>query len=92
MCLVVKLSMEVSSWSEPMRAVLASAYDEWLGIYEELITEGQKKGHIATHTPAQALAEMVYDLWFGAMIRSVIIKSSQPLQRAVEAVNARLLP
>ncbi|MGV3533431.1 MAG: TetR/AcrR family transcriptional regulator, partial [Chthoniobacteraceae bacterium] len=46
LCLVAKLGAEVSTFSEPMREVLANGFRDWRTIFERVIREGQESGEI----------------------------------------------
>ncbi len=71
-CLVAKLGAEVSTFSEPMRGVLADGMREWRGIYEALIREGQEKKVISERfgSPVTAAAHGAGHVAGGAMHRT----------------------
>ena len=81
-CLVAKLGSEVSTFSEPMREVLADGMKEWRAIYERLIREGQESGVIRTDLDPSETAAFVQDAWQGAMNRTQIDRSAAPLRSA----------
>jgi TetR/AcrR family transcriptional repressor of nem operon len=81
-CLVAKLALEVTSFSEPMRKVLAEGLRAWRGLYERAIREGQTDGSIRRDlTPADAAA-ILQDTWQGAMQRMQAERSVAPLRGA----------
>src|SRR5215204_1502233 len=66
-CLVIKLSAEVANMSDDMRGVLAEGMNEWRGIFEEIIREGQRKGVMRAEIDAAAASALLHDYWLGAM-------------------------
>ena len=90
LCLVAKLGAEVSTFSEPMRAVLAEGIRDWRGIFEQVIREGQESGVIRKNIAASDAAGVVQDLWQGAMHRAQIEKSASALCNAARFVRANL--
>lgn len=91
-CLVVKLSSEVSDFSEPMRDVLAQGASEWTSIYHALIQEGIEKGVMKPNLSPELLAPLIIDLWTGAMHRATVTRSVAPLREAIIFVKATLAP
>jgi TetR/AcrR family transcriptional repressor of nem operon len=91
-CLVGKLGSEVSTFSEPMREVLAEGMREWRGIYEQVIREGQDKGVIRKDVNAAEAAAFMQDAWQGAMNRSQIERCVAPLQISADFICRVLAP
>lgn len=81
-CLVAKLATEISSFSDPMREVLADGMREWQDIYEKLIIEGQKKKVVRKELEPAATAALIQDLCMGAHQRSQVQRSVAPLRAA----------
>jgi TetR/AcrR family transcriptional repressor of nem operon len=81
-CLVAKLSMEVASFSEPMREVLADGLARWRRIYAEVIREGHRDRSIRSEIDAEEGAALIQDFWQGAMQRMQIERSVTPLRQA----------
>jgi len=81
-CLVAKLALEVTSFSEPMRKVLAEGLRAWRGIYEQTIREGQADGSIRRDLAPGAAAAILQDTWQGAMQRMQAERSVAPLRGA----------
>ncbi|MDB6153957.1 MAG: transcriptional repressor NemR [Chthoniobacteraceae bacterium] len=82
-CLVVKLSLEVTSFSEPMREVLAGGLTKWREIFEQAVREGQADGSILKTLDPTETAEVIQDTWQGALQRAQVEKSVQPLRGAM---------
>jgi TetR/AcrR family transcriptional repressor of nem operon len=82
-CLAVKLSLEVSNFSEPMRAVLAEAMRLWREAFERVIVEGQEAGTIRRDLEPASTAALLQDTWQGALQRVQVERSVAPLRAAV---------
>lgn len=96
-CLVLKLASEVSDSSEPMREVLAKGMQTWLGVLTAPFDEALMKGIIPENTDPGTEAEIVRDLWAGAIQRATIMKSKEPMETALAFLRThfaalRLLP
>jgi TetR/AcrR family transcriptional repressor of nem operon len=89
-CLVAKLGAEVSTFSEPMRAVLAEGMTEWRKMFEELVREGQKRGDIRAELEPAAAAALIQDLWQGAMQRTQIERDVTPARHAAAFLENHL--
>lgn len=91
-CLVVKLSSEVATFSDEMRAVLADGMREWSGVLAQLIVEGQKKKVIRKGLQPATTAAMLQDLWMGASQRAQLERSVAPLRSAAQFIRDLLSP
>jgi TetR/AcrR family transcriptional repressor of nem operon len=91
-CLVVKLSTEVATFSDDMRAVLAAGMREWQGVIEQVLVEGQKKKVIRKNLDPTVTASMIQDLWMGASQRTQVQRSVAPLRAAAIFVRKYLSP
>lgn len=91
-CLVVKLSTEVATFSDDMRAVLAGGMREWQDVLEQVILEGQKKKVIRKDLDAMVTASMIQDLWMGASQRVQVQRSVAPLRAVSLFVRNFLSP
>jgi TetR/AcrR family transcriptional repressor of nem operon len=89
-CLVSKLSMEVTSFSEPMREVLADGLARWRRIYAEVIREGHRDRSIRSEIDAEEAAALIQDFWQGAMQRMQIERSVAPLRQAARFLRNHL--
>jgi TetR/AcrR family transcriptional repressor of nem operon len=89
-CLVAKLGAEVSSFSEPMREVLAEGMRDWRSVYEKTIRQGQEQGVIRKDLDPALGAAVVQDLWQGATHRASIEKTAAPLRDAANFIHAFL--
>lgn len=91
-CLVGKLSAEVSSWSEPMRRQVAENSAAGIALLRQVIAEGQAQGSIRPSLdPAQA-AGIIHDVWQGAYLRSTAQVQAQPARDALAFIKTYLAP
>jgi TetR/AcrR family transcriptional regulator, transcriptional repressor for nem operon len=91
-CLILKLTNEVASWSQPMRSALNAYFVELVAIYESVIEEGQAASHITKRQSAAHLASIVHDVWLGAYTRSIALQNVGPMRDGIACVRAYLTP
>lgn len=82
-CLVSKLGAEVSTFSEPMREALLEGVNAWREIYATVIRQGQEKGVIRSGVDPVFAAEIVQNVWQGAMHRAQIERTVLPLRNTL---------
>lgn len=91
-CLVGKLTAEVTSWSEAMRHQVAENYAGAINQLRQVIEEGQAQGGIRQALdPAQA-AGIIHDVWQGAYLRSTTQLQVQPARDALLFIKSYLAP
>lgn len=91
-CLVGKLSAEVSSWSEPMRHQVAENTGELIVLLRQVIEEGQAQGSIRASLDAAQAAGVIHDVWQGAYLRSTTQVQAQPARDALAFIKTYLAP
>lgn len=91
-CLALKLASEVADLSEGMRAVLAEAMGEWVCILEQVLEEARTAQEIPEWIVPREGAEMVRDLFAGAVQRGALLKSTEPLRAALRHIHLVLMP
>ncbi|WP_062136175.1 TetR/AcrR family transcriptional regulator [Demequina aestuarii] len=89
-CLVVTLSAEVSSFSEPMREQLERGVAQLVGLLATTVTAGYADGSIPERLPARALAEALYELWLGAALLDRVARTGSPFEAALTATDSLL--
>lgn len=89
-CLVVKLSAEVSSFSEPMRQVLADGVSRLVSLLAEVVTEGHADGSVPAGRPAREVAEGLYELWLGAALLDRLVRDGSPFGSSLRATDVLL--
>ena len=90
-CLIVKLASEVTSLSEKMREVLAAGFEDWVGIYAELLEQAKAEDLLPADFDSAGYAQTIQDLWYGALQRAMAYRSVKPLRHAVEFFKKDLL-
>lgn len=91
-CLLVKLGLEVTSFSEAMREVMAEALASWRRLYAEVVRGGQADGSIRLGIDPETAAAVIQDIWQGAQQRSVVERNAEALQGASSFLKAFLEP
>ncbi len=89
-CLVVKLGLEVTSFSEPMRDVLAAGLKTWRNIFESVVREGQRDGSISKKLKPSEAAAVIQDTWQGALQRTQVERNVGPLRTAAKFLERTL--
>ena len=89
-CLVLKLASEVTSFSEPMREVLAMGIETWLDMVGGVFEEAKVLGIIPAGVDCRNEAGLMRDLWAGAIQRSTITKSTMPMETALQCIRERI--
>ena len=80
-CLIGDLSLEASGQSEPLRARLATIFEEWRAPFAACIAEAQDAGEIAATFDPTDLAEFLLASWQGAILRMKVERGPAPLER-----------
>ena len=86
-CLTVKLSSEVTDYSEPMRHAFCFGTDRILNLIAAIISAGQNDQSIANTSDPFLLAQQLYQQWLGASLMVKIQKQSEPFQLAFQYTN-----
>lgn len=89
-CLVVKLSAEVSSFSEPMRQVLADGVSQLVALLADVVSEGHADGSVPAGRPAREVAEGLYELWLGAALLDRLVRDGSPFGSSLRATDVLL--
>lgn len=90
--MMLKLGGEISSTSEAMRLEVAAFFQAAIRLYTDLIAAGQSAGQIRTDVPADDLASVVCDVWAGAYMRALVVRTAQALRSAVSHLKSFLAP
>lgn len=80
-CLVGNLGQEVDVLPESFRAVLIAIFQSWQQRIAACLCEAQLAGELAPTADCAALAEFFWIGWEGAVSRSRLEQSTQPLDR-----------
>jgi TetR/AcrR family transcriptional repressor of nem operon len=80
-CLIGDFSLEAAPHSELLRTRLAEIFAEWRTPFAACIAEGQAAGEIARSFAPEDLAEFLLSSWEGAILRTKVERSAEPLER-----------
>jgi len=92
-CLVGNFAAEVADSSERCRQHLAAAMSNWREMLAALIRNAQNQGEVRNDADASQLAALVWDAWEGALLRTKLDRSAQPLRDSFDLMlNCLLRP
>lgn len=86
-CLIVKLSSEVTDYSEPMRKAFCRGTDRILSLIAQIIAIGQKDNSIHNQADNFFIAQQLYQQWLGASLMVKIQKRSTAFTIALHFTN-----
>lgn len=92
LCLICKLSAEVSTFGEPMRSALAQEADVGRQVLAQAIAEGQKSGDITGKYSPDELADLMLSAWVGALQGMQVHKTLAPLQQTLDTFRKLMVP
>lgn len=92
LCLICKLSAEVSTFGEPMRQALAQEAGAGQGVLAQTIREGQATGDIAKKFAPEPLAALMLSAWIGALQEMQVRKNLTPLQQSLDTFRKLMAP
>lgn len=82
-CLIGNLGQELAGQNETFRLRLNRVFSGWEQRFERCIAEGQAAGAIDSSINASDAASLLLSGWEGAILRSKVVKSTEPLERFV---------
>jgi TetR/AcrR family transcriptional repressor of nem operon len=80
-CLIGDLSIEAPGHSESIRVRLRDIYRDWTEMFTEWIAAAQRTGEITSAFDAHDLADLLITGWEGAILRTKVERSRDPLDR-----------
>lgn len=89
-CLALKLASEVSDLSEGMRSELARGFEDWIRIFQQVLDEAVAAKKLPETVDTATQAQLIQDLWSGAVQRAVINRNAEPVRHAVEHIQTEL--
>jgi len=89
-CLALKLASEVSDLSEGMREELARGFQDWIGIYQEVLEEAVSEKMLPATLDTASEAQLIQDLLTGAIKRAVIDRCADPVVHAVGYIQSQI--
>ncbi|MRR08053.1 MAG: TetR family transcriptional regulator, partial [Deltaproteobacteria bacterium] len=79
-CLIGNLSLEMSDQFEKVRERLEQSLQRWTKVLSGLLLQAQEEKAIPTDLDPEMLAESLISSFQGALLRSKVKKSSEPLK------------
>lgn len=83
-CLLGNLMGEIGDTSEVCRNSLQSAVKRYRDLMEQALSKAQREGQVRTDKSAEEMANLLVNLWQGALLRAKIEKSSTALNECYE--------
>ena len=78
-CLIDTLGQEMSSQSDCLRDALDAIFKRWEGYFTSCLKEGQADGSVRDDITPQAMAAFILAGWQGALLRSKMARTCEPL-------------
>ncbi|WP_315980213.1 TetR family transcriptional regulator C-terminal domain-containing protein [Aliamphritea spongicola] len=91
-CLLTNLMGEVGNLSDSFRKVVQTSSDEVISFMTEDLIIAQSEGDVRTDIPVEAMAKIFWDSWQGALLRTKVGGSTQPLHETVDTLFSLLKP
>ena len=82
-CLIGNLGQELAGQNEAFRQRLDSVFASWERRFEHCILAAQQAGDISADIDAADAASFLLSGWEGAILRSKVLKSTEPMERFV---------
>lgn len=82
-CLIGNLGQELAGQNEAFRQRLNTVFANWEKRFEQCLRDGQQDGHISADIDPKDAASFLLSGWEGAMLRSKVLKSVDPMERFV---------
>lgn len=89
-CFFAAASFEFDGRPGPVRDLIVRMMNEWLGALERAVKMAQDEGHLSREVDASQLAFELNALFFGANFALHLLGDEGALERADQAVRARL--
>jgi len=89
-CLVGNLGQEVDLLPDSYRQVLLDIFDSWQQRIEHCLIAAQKSGDLSVDADCQQLADFFWIGWEGAVSRTRLSKSNQPIDNYIKYFMATL--
>ena len=90
-CLIGNLGQELAGQNEMFRVRLEKVFSGWEKRLERCIAEAQTAGDIGTDIAPSDAASFLLSGWEGAILRSKVVKSTEPMERFVRVFFTQCL-
>lgn len=91
-CLIPNLMGEIGNTTDSFREIIHFSCERIIDCIEEDFAKAQENGCVRRDIPTRQLAKMFWDLWQGALLRSKVEASTQPLRDVAETCYTLLQP
>ena len=82
-CLIGNLGQELAGQNEAFRQRLDTVFASWEKRFEQCLAEAQRAGDISAGIDPADAASFLLSGWEGAILRSKVLKSTEPMERFV---------
>lgn len=89
-CLALKLASELTNFSEAMRTEFARGFEEWIDIYQQNLNAAVEQKMLPEFIDTRFEAQIIQDLFSGAVQRAVINRDAEPVRCAVQLIKNRI--
>ena len=79
-CLLGNMALEVADHSDKLQPVLKAIFSAWTEAIVEVIRQAVEKGDLDPSVKPKEMAAFLLNNWEGALIRSKVERSDQPLE------------
>lgn len=91
-CLLTNLMGEVGNASDSFREIISLSCTRVIDCIEESFKEGQLQGSFRNDLPARAIAQLFWDSWQGALLRTKVEASTAPLREVTDTIFTLYAP
>jgi TetR/AcrR family transcriptional repressor of nem operon len=89
-CLALKLASELSELNEAMCREIATGFQDWIDIYQQVLDEAVAEKQLPETLDTASEAQFIQDFWSGAVKRAVVNHSEEPVRHAVTRIEERI--
>ncbi|TDT44213.1 TetR family transcriptional regulator [Halospina denitrificans] len=90
-CLIGNLGQELAAQNDAFRERLNDVFAAWEQRFRDCIAEGQQQGEVASELDPREAASLLLSGWQGALLRSKLTRSSEPLTHFRNLLFSRVL-
>ncbi len=91
-CLLTNMMGEVGNASPSFREIIRLSSNRVIDCIEASFKEGQLQGSFRADLSARALAQLFWDSWQGALLRTKVEASTTPLREVADAIYTLFAP
>ena len=91
-CLIGNLGQEMADLNDRFRARLEEVFGMWRERFAACLTEAQHRGDLPAALVPDVVSGFILSGWEGAILRSKVMKSPQPMRDFIEILFSTILP